>query len=162
MICGMAKKPRSPPAPPAKRRRGRPPKPGGPKPQAEIQRAYRARLAAAGKVFRLVDAVSASPALASIPGFEPARQLICDRKTYKDMRDNLPSALVKLDVREQDVARLETRNAYLESESKLQERHITNTLKEVITLRQQLAKRRSAVDLSRAKGPFRAMLGGTC
>ena len=59
------------------------------------------------------------------------------------MRDNLHNALVKLDVREQDVARLETRNAYLESESKLQERHITNTLKEVIALRQQLAKRRS-------------------
>jgi len=46
------KKPRSPPAPPAKRRRGRPPKPGGPIPRAEIQRAYRARLAAAGKVVR--------------------------------------------------------------------------------------------------------------
>ena len=112
-------------------------------PQAEIQRAYRARLAAAGKVFRLADAASASPALASIPGFDPARQLICDRKTCKDMRDNLHNALVKLDVREQDVARLETRNAYLEIELKLQERHITNTLKEVIALRQQLAKRRS-------------------
>jgi hypothetical protein len=54
----MAKKPRSPPAPPAKRPRGRPPKPGGPIPQAEIQRAYRARLAAAGKVVRLVAAAS--------------------------------------------------------------------------------------------------------
>jgi hypothetical protein len=30
----------------AKRPRGRPPSPGGPKSQAEIQRAYRARLAA--------------------------------------------------------------------------------------------------------------------
>jgi hypothetical protein len=134
----MAKKPRSPPAPPAKRRRGRPPIP-----QAEIQQAYRARLAAAGKVFRLVDAASARPALASIPGFDPARQLICDRTTYKDMRDNLHNALVKLDVRERDVARLETRNAYLASGLKLQGRHFTNTLKEVVTLRQQLAKRRS-------------------
>ena len=139
----MAKKPRSPPAPPAKRRRGRPPKPGGPTPQAELQRAYRARLAAEGKIVRLVDAASASPALASIPGFDPARQLNCDRKTNKGMRNNLHNALVKLDMREQDVARLETRNSYLESELKLQERHITNTLKEVITLRQQLAKRRS-------------------
>jgi hypothetical protein len=139
----MAKKPRSPPAPPAKRRRVRPPKPGGPIPQAEIQRAYRARLAAEGKIVRLVDAASASPALASIPGFDPARQLNCDRKTNKGMHNNLHNALVKLDVREQDVARLETRNAYLESELKLQDRHITNTLKEVITLRQQLAKRRS-------------------
>jgi hypothetical protein len=134
----MAKKPRSPPAPPAKRRRGRPPIP-----QAEIQRAYRARLAAEGKIVRLVDAASASPALASIPGFDPARQLNCDRKTNKGMRNNLHNALVKLNVREQDVARLETRNAYLESELKLQDRHITNTLKEVITLRQQLAKRHS-------------------
>jgi hypothetical protein len=139
----MAKKPRSPPAPPATRHRGRPPKPGGPIPQAEIQQAYRARLTA-GKVFRLVDAASASLALASIPGFDPAKQLIWDRKTYKDMRDNLHNALVKLDVREQDVARLETRNAYLESESKLQERRITNTLKVVLTLRQQLAKRCSS------------------
>ena len=139
----MAKKPRSPPAPPAKRPRGRPPKPGGPIPQAEVQRAYRARLAAAGKIVRLVDAASASPALASIPGLDPATQLICDRKTFEGMRDNLHNVSVKLEVREQDVARVEARNAYLESELKLQERHITNTLKEVITLRQQLAKRRS-------------------
>jgi len=34
------------------------------------------------------------------------------------------------------------RNTYLEGELKLQEQHHTNTLKEVITLRQQLAKRR--------------------
>jgi hypothetical protein len=64
----MAKKSRSPPPPPAKRPRGRPPKPGGPTPQVEIQWAYRARLAAAGKVVRLVDAASASPVLTSIPG----------------------------------------------------------------------------------------------
>jgi hypothetical protein len=94
IICGMAKKPRSPPAPPAKRRRGRPPKPGGPIPQAEVQRAHRARLAAAGNVVRLVDAASAHPVLTSIPGFDPATQLICDRKTFKDMRDNLHNALV--------------------------------------------------------------------
>jgi hypothetical protein len=91
----------------------------------------------------LLDAASASPVLTSIPGFDPATQLICDRKTFKGMRDNLHNALVKLEVRDQDVARLETRNAYLKRELKLQERHITNTLKEVITLKQQLAKRRS-------------------
>jgi hypothetical protein len=60
------------------------------------------------------------------------------------MRDDLRSALLKLERRDQDVARLETRNAYLEGELKLQERHITNTLKEVITLRQQLAKKKPA------------------
>jgi hypothetical protein len=124
IICGMAKKPHSPPTPPAKRRRGRPPKPGGPIPQAEVQRAYRARLAA-GKVLRLVDAASARPVLTSIPGFDPAPQLICDRKTFKDMRDNLHNALVKLEVRDQDVARLETRNAYLEHELKRTERRLS-------------------------------------
>ncbi len=58
------------------------------------------------------------------------------------MREKLHNALLKLGRREQDVARLEARNAYLEGELKLQERHHTNTLKEVIVLRQQLAKRR--------------------
>jgi hypothetical protein len=41
------------------------------------------------------------------------------------------------------IKRLETRNAYLEGELKIQEQHHTNALKEVTaTLRQQLAKRR--------------------
>jgi len=114
-----------------------------------VQRAYRARLAAAGKIVRLVDAASASPVLTSIPGFDPATQLICDRETFKDMRDNLRNAIVKLELREQDVARLETRNALLEGELKLQEQHITNTLKEVITLRQQMAKKKPAKRRSR-------------
>ena len=92
----------------------------------------------------MVDVASAGPVLTSIPGFDPATQLVCDRKTHKDIRNNLHNALVKLDVRERDVARLETRNAYLEGELKLQERHITNTLKEVITLKQQLAKKKPA------------------
>ena len=149
IICDMAKKPRSPPAPPAKRRRGRPPKPGGPTPQVEIQRAYRARLAAAGKVVRLVDAApgnaaTGSPALPSIPDFDPATQLVCDREMFEGMRDQLHNALMKLEVRQREVARLETRNAYLEGELKLQERHYTNTLKEVITLKQQLAKKKPA------------------
>jgi hypothetical protein len=137
----MAKKSRSPPA---KRRRGRPPKPGGPIPQAEVQRAYCARLAAAGKVVRLVDVASASPVLASLAGFDPAKQLICDRKTFKDMRDKLYSGLMKLEVRQQEVAPLETRNAYLENELKLQERHDTNPLKVVVTLTQQWAKKKPA------------------
>jgi hypothetical protein len=144
IICGMAKKPRSPPAPPAKRPRGRPPKPGGPTPQAEIQRAYRARLAAAGKVLRLVDAASAGPAPGSIPGFDPATQLICDRKSFEDTRSRLHNALLKLERQTEAVKRLEKRNAYLEGELKLQERHNTNTLKELITLKQQLAKKKPA------------------
>jgi hypothetical protein len=59
---GMAKNPnRCPPvpaAPVAKRKRGRPPSPNGPTSLAEIQRAYRARLAAAGKVVRAADAAA--------------------------------------------------------------------------------------------------------
>jgi hypothetical protein len=140
----MAKKLRSPPAPPAKRRRGRPPKPGGPTPQAEVQRAYRARLAAAGKVLRLVDAVSASPALGSIPGFDPATQIVCDRQAFEGTRNKLHNALLEVERRRDDVARLETRNAYLERELKLQERHNTNILKEVVELKQQLAKKKRA------------------
>ena len=145
----MAKKPRLSPAPPAKRRRGRPPKPGGPTPQVEIQRAYRARLAAAGKVVRLVDVVlgsaaTASPALALIPGFDPATQLVCDRQAFEGMREQLHNALLEVERRRDDVARLETRNAYLEGELKLQERHLANSLKEVVTLKQQLAKKKPA------------------
>jgi hypothetical protein len=86
---------------PAAKRRGRPPKPGGPIPQVEIQRAYRARLAAAGKVVRLIDASSAGA---------------FDREAFSKMRDKLHNALLKSELREQDVARLEARNAYLESE----------------------------------------------
>lgn len=143
LIGDMAKNPKPPLSLPAvTRRRGRPPKPGGRTPQVEVQRAYRARLAAAGKAVRVVDIALAGQAPASIPGFDPATQLVCDRQMFEDMRENLRNALLKLELREQDVARLTTRNAYLESELKLQEQHHTNSLKEVIMLRQQLAKRR--------------------
>jgi hypothetical protein len=89
----MVKNPKPPPAAPiGARRHGRPPKPGGRIPQVEVQRVYRARLAVAGKVVRIVDATSADPVpprvtLASIPDFDPATQLICDRVTFEDMRD---------------------------------------------------------------------------
>jgi hypothetical protein len=105
-------------------------------------------LAAAGKVVRLVDVVvgsaaTACPALA-IPGFDPATQLVCDRQAFEGMREKSHNALLEVERRRDDVARLETRNAYLERELKLQERHNTNTLKEVITLEQQLAKKKPA------------------
>lgn len=57
------------------------------------------------------------------------------------MRDDLRNALLKLALREKDVAQLGQRNAYLEGELKLQGQHHTNTLKEIITLKQQLAKK---------------------
>ena len=63
--------------------------------QVEIQRAYRARLAAAGKVVRVVDAASVRPASASppttaIPDFDPARDGICERKMMEKMRVSVP------------------------------------------------------------------------
>jgi hypothetical protein len=129
----------------AARRRGRPLKPGGRIPQIEVQRACRARLAAAGKVVRIVDAAAADSALphvtaASIPEFDPTTQLICDRVVFEDMRDRLHNALLKLELREQDEQRLEQRNAYLEGELKLEAQHHTNRLKDLIVLRQQLAE----------------------
>jgi hypothetical protein len=108
----------------------------------EVQRAYRARLAAAGKVVRIVDAtglVPSGPALTSIPDFDPERDGVYERAMFEKMRDNLHNALLKLELREQDVARLEQRNAYLEGELKLQTQLHTNSLKELITLKQQLA-----------------------
>ena len=123
IICGMAKKPSPPstPVPAVNRPRGRPPRPGGPTPHVEVQRAYRARLAAAGKVVVAVDASLIGPG------------------GYRDTLEKLHNAMMKLELRDEAIKRLETRNAYLESELKLQEQHLTNTLKEVITLRQQLA-----------------------
>ena len=94
----MAKKPAQPRSVPAaippKRSRGRPPKPGGPIPQVEVQRAYRARLAAAGKVVRVVDAAlveatRASPASVAIPDYDPAKDGVYERTMFETMRDDL-------------------------------------------------------------------------
>jgi hypothetical protein len=62
-----------------------------------------------------------------------------DRALFIKIRDDLHNALLKLELREQDVARLETRNAYLEGELTLLERHYTNALKANIVLKQQAA-----------------------
>src|ERR1700677_2252364 len=137
----MAKQPKPPPSPPnAPRRKGRPPKPGGRIPQVEVQRAYRARLAAAGKVVRIVDA-GAAPLPPAIPDYNPAIDGIYERAMIESMRDDLHSALLKLELREQDVARFGQRNAYLEGELRLQEQHLTNALKDNIELKQQLAEK---------------------
>jgi hypothetical protein len=55
------------------------------------------------------------------------------------MRDQLHNALSKVELREEEVTRLPDRNAYLESELKLQERHLTNALNDNIVLKQKLA-----------------------
>jgi hypothetical protein len=108
-----------PPPKPAQRPRGRPPRPGGPIPQADVQRAYRARLKATGKVLKLVDA-----------------DAVADLAMLDRLRERLHNALSKLERREQDVARLTTRNAYLEGELKRLEQHHTNALKEIVVLKQ--------------------------
>ena len=138
----MAKSPKAPPSTPTgKRPRGRPQKPGGRIPQAEVQRAYRARLAAAGKVVRLIDAAAlTNPPATAVPGFDPETQGIYDRAMIEDLRERLGNALSKLQLQEEEMARLSQRNAYLERELKLQEQQITLSLKEIVTLKQQLAK----------------------
>ena len=133
-MASVAKKPPMPSDPTAKPRRGRPPKPGGRITQAEVQRAYRARLAAAGKLVRIVDAaaVSSAPAGATQslrPDFDPAKDGVFERQMVARIRDQLHNALSKLELREEEVTRLRDRNAYLESELKFQEQHLANAMK---------------------------------
>jgi len=52
----------------------------------------------------------------------------------------LDSALLQLELRQQDVQRLAARNACLESELKREERAHTNALKDNIMLKKQLAE----------------------
>jgi hypothetical protein len=94
--------------PPLKRPRGRPPTPQGAKPQAEIQRAYRERLKAN-----------------RIPPADVA-----------DLHERLGRLALKLELREQDVARLTARNTILENELKRVEQHNLNLLKDNIVLKQ--------------------------
>jgi hypothetical protein len=107
-----------------KRPRGRPPSPQGAKPRAEVQRAYRERRKAAGKVLRVIDTWTTMTPV-----------------EIAEMRERLGNALLELELRQQDVARLEARNAYLESELKRVEQHHTIALKDNIVLKKQLAER---------------------
>jgi hypothetical protein len=144
----MAKNPkRHPPVaavPVAKRKRGRPPSPNGPKSQAEIQRAYRARLAAAGKVVRAADAAaigSAAPsmALASVPDFDPTRDGIYDRAMFEKMRDDLHNALIDIQILKEDRTRWQNDCARAEAELRLERQHHTNTIKDKIVLQKEIA-----------------------
>jgi hypothetical protein len=107
-----------------KRPRGQAPSPQGAKPRAEVQRAYRERRKAAGKVLRVIDTWTT---------MTPAE--------IAEMRERLGNALLELELRQQDVARLEARNAYVESELKRVEQHHTIALKDNIVLKNQLAER---------------------
>jgi hypothetical protein len=93
------------------RRRGRPQTPDGARSSKDRQRAYRERLKAAGKVLRVIDA---------------------DAMTAADAN----ALRMKLQLREQDVARLTARNHYLENELRRVEQYNLNILKEIIGLRQ--------------------------
>jgi hypothetical protein len=107
-----------------KRPRGRPPSPQGAKPRAEVQRAYRERRKAAGKVLRIIDTWKTMTPV-----------------EIAEMRDRLGNALRELELRQQDVQRLEARNAYLEGELRRAEQNLTNALKDNIVLKMQLAER---------------------
>jgi hypothetical protein len=51
------------------------------------------------------------------------------------MRERLQAALLKLEMREANVARPDARNAHLKSELKRLEQHHTIALKEIVTLK---------------------------
>jgi hypothetical protein len=110
-----------------------------------VQRAYRARLAAAGKVVRVVDAGSAppfsspSPALASIPAYDPAIDGIYERAMFEKMRDDLHNALSHIEVLETDRNRWQTDSARAEAELRIERQHHTNTIKDKIVLQQEIA-----------------------
>jgi len=125
--------------PPAKPSRGRPPKPGGRAPQAEVQRAYRARLKAVGEGVRVVD--TRAGRASAIPGFDPARDTVVDRAVIANLQDELYNALLKRDLLEDELARVRDRNAGLERELKRLEREITNSVKARVVLEQKLAKK---------------------
>jgi len=78
-----------------------------------VQRAYRARLAAAGKVVRTVDAGAVCPTPAgvaqlSIPEFDPAKDGVFERQMVASTRDQLHK-LSKLELRGEEVTRLRDR-----------------------------------------------------
>ena len=115
-----------------------------------MQRAYRARLAAAGKVVRLVDAKSAAiaatgPTASPIPDYDPVTHFVCERQVFEEMRGKIHDLFVKSELLQEERKRLDTRNAYLEAELKRVEWNHDATLKELIVLKMQpgkIAKRR--------------------
>lgn len=96
-------------------RGGRPPKPGGRKSQVEIQRAYRERLRAAGKVVRVVDAACSPEALA-------------------DLRERLYRAASRADFLQAELSRLREREAALAAEVVRLERELTLAAKQRVSI----------------------------
>jgi chromosome segregation ATPase len=107
-----------------KRPRGRPPTPQGAKPRADVQREYRQRRKERGLVLRTINT------LTTMTPDEIA-----------EMRERLGNALRELEMRQQDVQRLEGRLASLEGELRRVEQHNLNLIKDVVVLKKQLAER---------------------
>jgi len=108
--------------PPPKRPRGRPPLPHA-KSRADIQRDYRERRKAAGKVLRVID----------------TRATMTPAESAK-LREKLDRALRELTLRKQDVARLMARNTQIEVELRRVEQHNLRLLKDIIALKQAAAE----------------------
>jgi hypothetical protein len=79
-----------------KRPRGRPPSPQGARPRAENQRDHRGRRTGAGKVLRVIDTWTT---------MTPAE--------IAELRERLGNALRELELRRQDVARIEARTSFV-------------------------------------------------
>jgi hypothetical protein len=92
--------------------------------RAEVQRAYRERRKAAGKVVVTIDTWT-TPTPAEIA----------------ETRERLRDALLQFELRQQDMARLEQRNVELERELRRVEQHNLNLIKDAIVLKKQLAER---------------------
>ena len=117
-----------------KRPRGRPPSPQGAKPRAEVQRAYRERRKAAGKVVVTIDTWT-TPTPAEIA----------------HLHERLRDALLQLELRQQDVQRLEQRAVSAETELRRVEQHNLNLIKDAIVLKKQLAAEQPKRRARRAK-----------
>ena len=78
----------------------------------------------------------------SVSDFDPAKDGIYEREMVEGIRDRLRDSMLTLERQAEFIKRLEQRNAHLEGELKLQERHLTNALKDNIVLQQQLADKR--------------------
>jgi hypothetical protein len=144
LIVGMAKNPiQNSPIPAAqatKRKRGRHPSLGGPKSQAEIQRAYRARLSAAGKVVRIVDAAAlTNPVVSTHPG-ESAIDRINERAMLEKLRDDLNNALIRIQILGEDRTRWQNDCARAEAELRTERQHHTNTIKDKILLQKEITE----------------------
>jgi hypothetical protein len=61
--------------------------------------------------------VDARLAAQSIPDFDPAKDGVFDRQMVESMRDQLRTALVRLELREEEVRDLRDRNTHLELEA---------------------------------------------